>query len=427
MSWDITAIKMKSYVGWVKARVKMLSVEKISYLAIAASPGAFKICVLAAVGVLSDRVGVQGEIANDLAIISFVSMLTAIGAGLRLLHLIPKEKDSREQSAKLLKGAIIKLCPFIVLTCVAIYFSSTFGFDILNNGKESAVLLFAVSIYWLFRHFFLARANKTKLIALELLLWSVTVAGFAVIYLQESFSSPNVTLIIAGAYLISIFPELISLSKVSANYDFDILKDSLLLGLSNLVSGGLVSLAPSIAYHTGGPALAGIIALISNILSITLTAIRAYLLKSTPLISDVLATKNGFKEVKRKVQRGINIIMLVCSLALLPLAVLTVIKVQAGADVLTVAIYSLSITAFICIPQFAAVSSLAMAFIGSSGLMLGINIIQSALVFMCTSIAFYYMEPHVVFPVFLCSFALFNLFRNYIVTLAVLKVCRHKF
>ena len=54
-----------------------------------ASPGGFKIYVLLFIGFLSSKV--QGDLANDLSIVGFLTMITAIGAGTQLLHLIPKK------------------------------------------------------------------------------------------------------------------------------------------------------------------------------------------------------------------------------------------------------------------------------------------------------------------------------------------------
>ena len=73
----------------IEQQAKQSKLEKIIYLFISASPGGFKIYVLLFIGFLSSKV--QGDLANDLSIVGFLTMITAIGAGTQLLHLIPKK------------------------------------------------------------------------------------------------------------------------------------------------------------------------------------------------------------------------------------------------------------------------------------------------------------------------------------------------
>jgi len=48
-------------------------------------------------------------------------MLTAIGAGTQILHLIPKEEKSLHRAKQIFKGLLVRLMPYILMLCVVFY------------------------------------------------------------------------------------------------------------------------------------------------------------------------------------------------------------------------------------------------------------------------------------------------------------------
>lgn len=392
-------------------------IEKLIYLFIAASPGGFRIFTLAVVGILSGG-KTQGEVANDLAIIAFLSMLTAIGAGTQILHLIPKSSNEETQAGEIFKGLLAKLTPYIFTICGIIYIADKFLIRFLANSIEASLLLFTSSIYWLFRHYFLARPGAKNLILMESTSWIASAAGFTILFYTESLVSSNALLSISAAYCLSFLPALASLIKYRANHKPKILHDATSIGLSNLASGGVINLASSICYHVGGASLSGAIGLMTNISSITLTVIRALLLKKIPQISDSIfnSDQGKFKELHKNTQNKINSITVACFFAIQPLSILTTYQSQTELGILSLTIYSALITSFICTPQFSAVDSIIINYFGRSKSMLALNLTHALLVTASTFIAFmHFGKSPVVFFVFLISSILLYFLRNKII------------
>ena len=406
----------------IEQQAKQSKLEKIIYLFISASPGGFKIYVLLFIGFLSSKV--QGDLANDLSIVGFLTMITAIGAGTQLLHLIPKKIDTSESDAKkVLKSALNKLLPYIFSICLFFYLIDHLILKSLSSDIQTASLLFVSSLYWIFRHYFLARETPMKLLEMEVLVWTTTTIGFIALYAADHLTTDNALITISASYFISYAAPLFTTMRTKQTQKIFIIQDSASIGLSNLISGGVINLAPSICYNLGNPALAGTMGLMVNISSITLTLIRSQLYKKSPEISLSIAKKSPDTiSLCKNTQTSINKTIFISALVLQPVNIIASHYSQDSSNLYSTLGYSLLVTALICTPQLSAINSTVANFIGKSSAMLLANCTHAALVIATTS--FFYIifnEPSITFISFLASSSILFLGRNKVINLVTSK------
>lgn len=377
-----------------KSMKKLMKIEteklkKLAYLLISASPGGFKIFVLAVIGLISNG-QIQGEIANDLAIISFLSLLTAIGAGIQILHLIPKKESEAKIAAEIFKGILLKLNALILPACGLLLVYNTYFSSILNEGFGSVILLFLTSLYWLFRHFFLSRQNLAQLFLMEAISWGVSILGFSYLYITSAPLAQNIIYVLVLSYIASITLPTLTLAKHKANFKYKIFKDAITVGLSNLSSGGIINLAPSICFHIGSAPSAGAIGLIINISSTAITVIRAHLNRTIPEISAAILNREPteFHILRKFAQNKINKIALLSFFIMQPFMIFIVNESQPNLPLAETLALSILTTAFVYAPQFSAVDSIVINFFGRAGSMLAINIAHATIVGLLT-LAFY--------------------------------------
>lgn len=387
--------------------------DKISYLFISASPGIFRILILLVIGIISNKI--QGEIANDLSIISFVTMLTAIGAGTKLLHIIPKgDKSTEDKALATLKSAVIQLSPLILFICLFIPFFDKKIYKAFSSPWAASLLLLTSSIYWIIRHFHLAREDKANLFVIELWLWLGTIAAISYITLTDKISTTNVLLSVSAAYTISIATISIKLALHPQKEKVSIINPAISIGLSNLVSGGLINLAPSICYNLGNLAISGAIGIIINTTSITLTLIRAQLYKKSPRISLALSERSpDLLKICKEAQSKILKTTIITSAAVQPLNLALSSRTSNDIDIYSTLGYSAIITALICIPQLCAVNSIVANFIDRSRSMLALNLIHALITITATYLIHISLNNGTTtFISFLALSSLLFLFRN---------------
>jgi len=403
--------------------LKSINIEKLAYLFIAASPGGLKIFTLAIIGFFATG-HIQGEVANDLSITAFLLMLTAIGAGTQILHLIPKDKDSSEKSAEILKSLLAKLIPYILLISTILYLFNKFFITTLNKPLEASLLLFTSSIYWIFRHYYLARSALKNLIVLEAITWAGTALTAITLSVLDKLTPSYILFYLSATYFISIITPLVSLIKYHSNRETKIIADATSIGLSNLASGGIINLAPSICFHVSGPALAGAVGLITNICSIALTIIRAYLLKKIPEISNTISLnlKKEFDVIFNKTCTTTTKITLISFIAIQPIAIGATYATQAELGLSAIIIYSALIAAFICTPQLCATESVIINFFEKSKTMLLVNLAHATLTITITLALYTYLgkSPEIFITFLATSIALYIL-RNYITRNIVIR------
>lgn len=405
---------------------KQKNLENLIYLFISASPGGFKIYVLLFLGLLSSNI--QGALANDLSIVGFLTMITAIGAGTQLLHIIPKKNNTSDSEARtVLKSALIKLLPYISIICITFYLTDLLILKSLSSSTEAAVLLFISSIYWIFRHYYLAREATKQLLIMEAWTWSITTTGFVALHILGKLTTQSALITISASYFISFAAPLITTILHRETQNVSIICNSASIGLSNLVSGGVINLAPSICYNLGNTALAGTIGLMINISSVTLTLIRAQLYKKSPEISLAISNKDpNTIALCRNTQLAITKTICISSLALQPINVLTAHYTQHSGSLSSTLGYSLLITTLICLPQLSAINSIVANFIGKSSSMLLANS-GHALLAISTTYTFHltFNNPSITFISFLVSSSLLFIGRNKIIDLITSKELRN--
>lgn len=351
--------------------------EKATYLFVSASPGAFKIFTLLILGAISNSI--QSEVANDLAIINFMTMLTAIGAGTHLLHITPKRDGASEYEAyATLKPSLIKLIPLTLIVCIVLFLINKEAYKILSSASEASILLFTSSLYWIFRHYHLARENKRQLVIMEIWLWLCTSLAIILLTTFHALSTKTFLISLSLAYTASFIKQLTRVALHPTTHKIKITRAALSIGLSNLVSGGLINLAPSICYNLGNSSITGMVGLIINTTSITLTIIRAQLYRASPKISEsILKNKEDTQRTCQDTQSRITKSIIITSLALQPINVILAIKTQNMHDAPSILIYSILITLLICTPQLCAVNSVVANFIGRTNSLLLANLVHA--------------------------------------------------
>lgn len=393
-----------------------INFDKIIYLFIAASPGGFKIFILLILGILSSNI--QGVIANDLSIVGFLTMITAIGAGTQLLHVIPKKISSSDSEARtVLKSALIKLLPYIFFICITFYLIDSQILKSSSSDFETAILLFSSSIYWIFRHYYLAREATNKLILMEAWTWLSTTILFITLYNLGNLTAENALISISISYTISFSTSLTKVMLHKENNKISIIRDSASIGLSNLISGGIINLVPSICYNLGNAALAGTMGLMINISSVTLTLIRAQLYKKSPQISSAISEKNpNIITICKNTQLTITKLILASSLALQPINVISSYYTQHNTSLISTFGYSILITALIGVPQLSAINSIVANFIGKSRGMLIANTAHATLSISITYILhIVFNNASITFIAFLISSSLLFVGRNIVI------------
>ncbi|MGP5276130.1 hypothetical protein [Pseudomonas helleri] len=393
-----------------------INFDKIIYLFIAASPGGFKIFILLILGILPSNI--QGVIANDLSIVGFLTMITAIGAGTQLLHVIPKKISSSDSEARtVLKSALIKLLPYIFFICITFYLIDSQILKSSSSDFETAILLFSSSIYWIFRHYYLAREATNKLILMEAWTWLSTTILFITLYNLGNLTAENALISISISYTISFSTSLTKVMLHKENNKISIIRDSASIGLSNLISGGIINLVPSICYNLGNAALAGTMGLMINISSVTLTLIRAQLYKKSPQISSAISEKNpNIITICKNTQLTITKLILASSLALQPINVISSYYTQHNTSLISTFGYSILITALIGVPQLSAINSIVANFIGKSRGMLIANTAHATLSISITYIFhIVFNNASITFIAFLISSSLLFVGRNIVI------------
>jgi len=213
---------------------------------------------------------------------------------------------------------------------------------------------------------------------MEAIFWAVNISGLILVKCFDKFALTNILFVIAVGYFASFSLTIMMLIKVRACYESNIIHDSFFVGLSNLVSGGVMSLAPSICFHLAGPLLAGAIGLMINIASVVLTILRAYLLKKIPELSSAIdgASQIRFGVLRREVQLKVNSMLFVSFLVVQFVMVPLIAYLQPELDFSKVLFFSFAVTAFVCVPQLSAVDSVVINFFGRSRRMLTVNSLQ---------------------------------------------------
>lgn len=400
--------------------------EKATYLFISASPGAFKIFTLLILGVFSNSI--QGEVANDLAIINFMTMLTAIGAGTHLLHIIPKRDGASEYEANAtLKPSLIKLIPLTLTFCVVLFFIDKEAYKILSSPLEASLLLFTSSLYWIFRHYHLARENTRQLVIIEIWLWSFTSLAIIILIAFHALSTKNFLISLSLAYTASFIKELTRAVLHPTTRKIKITRAAISIGLSNLVSGGLINLAPSICYNLGNSSITGTIGLLINTTSITLTIIRAQLYKASPRISEsILKKREETPKLCQDTQSRITKTIIITSLALQPINVILTIKTQSTHDTPTIFLYSALITLLICTPQFCAVNSVVANFIGRTNSLLLANLAHATLTLASTYTIYRLTNDGTIrFMAFLSISSILFIMRNLFINYNILRKIKY--
>jgi len=351
-------------------------------------------------------------------------MLTAIGVGTQILHLIPKKNEEAKIAGEIFKSYLVQLIPYILAICGILYLESRFFFQILSRPEETVFLLFISSVYWLFRHYYLARFVLVQILAMDVIVWIVTSLGLIVIWYFEKITTSNILLLIGFSYLASIVWPVFSLTRHKFNYVKNIIPIAVSMGFSNLVSGGVVNLAPSICFHIGSPALAGMVGLITNISSIALTVIRAFLLKIIPRISLAILdrNKNDFSDLFFRSKSKIRLIIFVNIILIQPLSFFTNFAVQPSSSIYEVLLYTLLLSAFVCVPQFSAIESIIINFLDKTKFILIANLIHAFVVISVTFLSYFYWGKNpVVFFVFLSCAIIFYFIRNEVISKVVIS------
>lgn len=365
----------------------------LAHLIISASPGGYKIFLLAAVGYLGSST-TQGEIANELAIISFLSLLTSIGTGILLIHIVPKSPCEAAHANAIFKGILIKSIPHILLVCLTLVVINHTAVKINSIPSLAAALLFTTSIYWLLRHLQIARKNTDQAIRTEASIWILTITGLTISSNYYETTTESTIIVVVFSYLIAIAGPIIKILQAKTDFNTRFYKESILISFSNLSSGGLMFLAPSIAFHFGSAATAGLVGIMTNSLAISLAGIRAYLNKVIPNISNLISQKkhDSSKNLSTISQKKVNKFLALSGIAALPFLYLISSHTQPTTSTTEIAILSILVTAFCLTPQLSAIDSIIANYYSKSGQVLVINTLHAAAVII-TTIAYELTNP----------------------------------
>lgn len=391
--------------------MKLIEAAKRSiYYFTAASPGGFRITLLLLSGIQSKST--QAEVSNDTAIIAFLSMLTAIGAGNQILHIASSYKNSPRQLKAITSGLLRILLPYILTITAISYFIDNY-FRLFSSSFEGCLLLFCTSIYWISRHIYLSTSSYSRLFIFESSIWAISGFTLFILYYTDTLNTKNILLSVSIIYLLASTPILSTLFCHPSEGIPRITSDAISIGLSNLVSGGVSNLLPSLSFHSGNPELSAAIALTVSITSIPLTFIRAKILKALPEISIKLKSGDFTNSSTLEKQTAINKFLLTCLIGLIFPLVIYLIYTHPTIPAVNLIFYTGLTLTFVAIPQLVSIESAVLNFLGASNSLLAYNVWHAFASITITTISYLILHnERNLLPTFLIISSTLYLIRN---------------
>ena len=237
-------------------------ISKIILLTVTGLPGLFKLLSLF---YIKYKYGneVLGIYTNDISIVLTVSLFTGIGWSALLLKLIPSKNLYR--SIQVLFTLVIYSTITVLLTMPLLYLAYYYGYIFDTIGVSTLVL--TTSLYYLIRHYFLARREYNLLLVMEI---SILVLFFLLLWLWGD--KDNLLYITSLSFVFGLVYTFFLFSKLSKSmYSLKIavsknnIYQGFLFSFNNLISGGVITILPVVFMQFGGVVYAGYMGILLNV------------------------------------------------------------------------------------------------------------------------------------------------------------------
>lgn len=235
-------------------------------------PGFFKLLSLLSIGYFYNE-EVLGFYVNDIAFAFTLSLLTGIGWGALLLKITPSLNSYRSLQYLLLLSMYSLLTFFIVLPFLYL----AYKLEYLLNFESTIFLLFTLSIYFVVRHYLLAKREYFKLFFLELSVLFIFYILFFVFPKAENLISITAISFIMPTILLLFYGYLLFNKgyRISAPFNKREIVQGLQFSLNNFISGGVTTILPIFFMNMGGAVYAAFVGVLTNVINALLLLPRS--------------------------------------------------------------------------------------------------------------------------------------------------------
>lgn len=224
-------------------------------------------------------------ISNDLGIAAFVVMFSGVAIGAQMLHMIPGMKPA--EALFRLNGVVRAWLFTIVLVCLVLCLTSLLKPTLFTAGYAICIWVLSQSIYWIFRGFWLANNKYHNVLFVDASACVVLIA-IGIMHMVDYRSSASTA--ISCYYICILITILICYWNLNKGLprEFEAIRVNRFWysGLSNLVSGGLAALVPTLCYQTGAQALAAFVSLSTSLYALVAMSVRVRINESLPFIAN---------------------------------------------------------------------------------------------------------------------------------------------
>jgi len=242
--------------------MKINIIPKFVLLMVTGLPGLFKLLSLF---YIKYKYGneVLGIYTNDIYVVLTLSLFTGIGWSALLLKLIPVKKFYR--SIQVLFSLVIYSIMTVLITLPILYLLQYYNY--IFNVIGVFFLVLSTSLYYLIRHYLLAKREYNHLLIMELL---IIVSFFLFLWLWGD--KDNLLYITSLSFIMPIVYIALLFFKLSESlYGLKIvvsknnIYQGFLFSFNNLISGGVISILPIVFMQFGGVIYAGYMGILLNI------------------------------------------------------------------------------------------------------------------------------------------------------------------
>lgn len=263
--------------------VSLLRNKKTQNLLVVALAGASRLFIVGWIGLIYGAEAAN-SISNDLGIAAFLVMFTGVSVSAQLLHLIPGL--SRQKAIYRLNGVIKAWVPSVLLLLVILWGAAQIKPGLLACGYSIYLFLISQTIYWIMRGYWLASMQYLQILWVDIVGYTALVLVGILYWYGLHLDAVDAF----NAYAVAMLLTALTLYwQVKKEFPSDSEpidpKKFWYTGLSNLASGGLLALSPSICYQTGGQMLAGFVSMANSLYAMVAMVVRAKLTEAVPLIA----------------------------------------------------------------------------------------------------------------------------------------------
>lgn len=251
-------------------------------LSAAAFPGLQKLIIITLMIKLYGSNSV-GQYATLTALPIFLTLLTGVGFGGKLLKLIPGEKELKQKQS--FGDITLSSLIYVIIAGLLLYVLNLF--EVIQNPLVMSFYLLSISCIQLIRHYYLATLNYVHLLFFDIVQLFILV--LPVFFISDTESYVLISALALFCFCILWYVSVISTFKFEKSYFYD--KETLQFSANNILSGGVLALMPLVLDSFYGKSVAGEVVVIINFFSLFLLLSRAFANYKIPVLVKLFKLK----------------------------------------------------------------------------------------------------------------------------------------